>query len=361
MSSTSAAASGKGYESILPLKIKEAELVHTNGTKFTDSGAKTKYGVSWDIALYALEKSKSLAELGDIIYQEIDELTYEEMDRNGEFHLVSEFKKEHDAATAIAMGTLHKFSTHGEAATSAHASAAVSAISSEQRLPLYVDREDCYLMSRRGSLIKHTSRDADLYLKEAWEFGWQALRNSKSIAQAKNYIKRIVADYKRDFLAGLEGQSGYNATNHGNNNDDHFAEIRDDALKVVQGTLAHWKNQETYAEKEPKQAAKQATQKATNNTRRASRKARTKNMWLSLAASREEGKKRHTQNKFNAAIASGKSINLRSFARSLKLLKGNQVDKYYKIAEKQHEEKQAARKTKKNSPKKLSPVKENEI
>ena len=354
MSSTSAAASGKGYDTILPLKIKEAELVHTNGTKFTDSGAKTKYGVSWDIALYALEKSKSLAELGDIIYQEIDELTYEEMDRNGEFHLVSEFKKEHDAATAIAMGTLRKFSTHGDAATSAHASAAASAISSETKLPLYVDRDDCYLMSRRGSLIKHTSRDADLYLKEAWEFGWQALRNSKSIAQAENYIKRTVADYKRDFLAELEGQSGYNATNHGNNNDDHFAEIRDDALKVVEGTLAHWNNQETYAEKEPKQAAKQATQKAANNTRRANSKARVKNRWAAIAETKEENKKRHTQNKFNAAIKSGKRINLRSFARSLKLLTENQVDEYYEIVKKQ-----ATSKTKKNSPKKLSAAKEN--
>jgi hypothetical protein len=239
-------------------------------------------------------------------------------------------------------------------------SAAASVNLSPMKLPLYVDRDDCYLkISKSSKPTKHTDEDATIFLDEAWEIGWLALRNSKSVEQAKNYINRTVAEYKRQFLKALEGQSGYNATNHGNNNDDHFGEIRKDAYKVFRSTLEHWRNQDTYAEKRPKQAAEQEIEREANRERRATSKAIRNSMSASFAERKEEDKRRHTQNKFNAAIKSGNHINLRSFARSLHLLKENQIGKYHKIVEKQHLEKKAARKTKKNSPKKLSSVKEN--
>jgi len=234
-------------------------------------------------------------------------------------------------------------------------SAAASANSSEIKLPLYVDKRDCYITGEDGKVTKiveiikeyETKVHGDHY-QEALDLAHSVLRRSVSMKQLKFLLNEDMKAFKTSQKQKEKERKAWTY------DEDLYEDIHGWALDIAETTAKYWKTQEAYAEKKPKRATIQAAKKAANNARRATSKAIRSGMSASFAASREAEKKRHTQNKFNAAIKSGERINLRSFARSLKLLKGNQVDKYYEIAEKQ-----AASKTKKNSPKKLSSVKEN--
>jgi hypothetical protein len=239
-------------------------------------------------------------------------------------------------------------------------SAAASVNSSEIKLPLYVDNRDCYIAELDGKLRKiveiikeeGNSVHGDNFQKSL-DLAQYALRRSRSMKQLIFFVDKAMEDFRRSQKQKeKEGKTWiFDETL--------YIDIHNWASNIAITTAKYWKTQEAYAERKPKRATIQAAKKAANNTRKATSKAIRNSMSASFAERKEEDKKRHTQNKFNAAVASGNHIKLSSFARSLHLLKENQIGKYLKIAEKQHVEKQAARKTKKNSPKKLSSVKEN--